>query len=117
VCDGNYSEVRDLILPQADSVVWLRLPLRVTFWRLLLRTVRRAWRRQSLWGTNYESWRLVFFSRDSLLVYALTAGRHAGEKARRMRESIPPGMPVHELCSAREVAAFLTGIGAAEGKG
>ena len=30
VCDGNYSKVRDLVLAQADSVVWLRLPLRVT---------------------------------------------------------------------------------------
>jgi len=29
VCDGNYSRVRDVILPQADTVVWLRLPFRV----------------------------------------------------------------------------------------
>ena len=112
VCDGNYSKVRDLVLPQADCVVWLRLPLRVTFWRLLLRTVSRAWRRDSLWGTNYESWRLVFFSRDSLLLYALTAGRHAGKKARRLRGSIPPAVPVYELRSAREVEVFLAGIGA-----
>ena len=116
VCDGNYSKVRDLVLPRADAVVWLRLPLRVTFWRLLLRTVSRAWRRESLWGTNYESWRLAFFSRDSLLLYALTRGRHAGRKARRLRGSIPPGIALHELRSAREVEAFLAGMCAAHRK-
>jgi len=116
VCDGNYSKVRDLVLPLADSVVWLRLPLRVTFWRLLLRSASRARRREPLWGTNSASWRLMLFSRDSLLLYALTAGRHAGEKARRLRESIPPGTAVRELRSVREVEAFLSRVCAEEGK-
>ena len=42
VCDGNYSRVRDLTLPFADTVVWLRPPFRVAFWRLLKRTVALA---------------------------------------------------------------------------
>ncbi len=111
VCDGNYSKVRDVVLAEADMVVWLHLPLRVSFWRLLKRTVRRGLRRESLWGTNYESLRLSFFSRDSLLLYALTKGRHSGDKARRLRDSRPPGMPLHELRSSRQVAAFLAGLG------
>ena len=41
VCDGNYSRVRDLILPLADTAVWLRPPFRVIFWRLLKRTIVR----------------------------------------------------------------------------
>jgi adenylate kinase family enzyme len=59
VCDGNYSEVRDLTLPQADTVVWLRLSYRVAFWRVLRRTVTRAWRREMLWGTNLRIMALV----------------------------------------------------------
>ena len=110
VCDGNYSKVRDLVLPQADTVVWLRLPLRVSFWRLLKRTMSRALRRELLWGTNRESWRLSFLSRDSLLVYAFTMGRHTGDKARRIREAIPQGTTLYELRSAREAEAFLAGL-------
>lgn len=107
VADGNYSQVRDVVLAEADMVVWLHLPLRVTFWRLLKRAVGRGLRRQSLWGTNYESLRLSFFSRDSLLLYSLSKGRHSGERARYLRNSIPPHIPLHELRSGRQVKAFL----------
>ncbi|MEE8353946.1 MAG: hypothetical protein V3S10_05755, partial [Dehalococcoidales bacterium] len=88
---------------------------RVSFWRILKRTFRRVLHRESLWGTNYESLRMSFFSRDSLLLYALTKGRHSGDKAQRMRDSIPPGMPLHELRSSRQVAAFLAGLSSREG--
>jgi len=110
VCDGNYSKVRDIVLPRADTVVWLRLPLWVIFWRLLKRTVSRAWNRESLWGTNYESWRLTFFNRDSLLLYALTAGRHAGDKAMRIHRAIPDGTTLYGLRSSGEVRAFLASL-------
>lgn len=110
VCDGNYSKVRAIVLAEADLVVWLRLPLRVTFWRVLRRAIRRNLSRESFWGTNYESLRLSFFSRDSLLLYSLTKGRHSGEKARRIRDSIPPHIPLHELRSRRQVEAFLAGL-------
>ncbi len=42
VCDGNYSKVRELILPLADTVIWLRPPFRIAFWRLLKRTFVRV---------------------------------------------------------------------------
>ena len=29
VCDGNYHQTRDITLPGADTVIWLRLPFRV----------------------------------------------------------------------------------------
>ena len=35
VFEGNYlSTARDTTLPVADTVLWLRLPIRVTFWRM-----------------------------------------------------------------------------------
>jgi len=71
VVEGNYASVRDFILSRADTVVWLRYPWRTSFWRVFKRTMRRAWTREVLWGTNRESLRLTFLSKDSLLWWAI----------------------------------------------
>ena len=87
VCDGNYSALREPTLPQADAIIWLRLPFRVIYWRLLKRTFRRAWTKESLWGTNRESLLKAFFSRDSLLLYAITSRRR--HRPRQAQETPP----------------------------
>ena len=50
VCDGNYSRIRDVALSRADTIVWLHLPWRVSFWRLFRRTVSRARTQELMWG-------------------------------------------------------------------
>ena len=89
VCDGNYSQVRNLILPLADTVVWLRPPFMVVFWRALKRTIIRSWKGELLWGTNRESWRQSFLSRDSLLLYVISSWRRHHERIGRALEEIP----------------------------
>lgn len=110
VCDGNYRYVRDLILPQADAVVWLRLPFRVVFWQLLKRTIGRLRRDEVLWGTNRESWRLHFLSRDLLLLYAITSWRRHHEGIRQDLEEIPHQASIWELRSVREIEEFLASL-------
>jgi adenylate kinase family enzyme len=110
VCDGNYSRVRNIILPQADTVIWLRLPFRVTFWRVLKRTVSRAWTREPLWGTNYESWRQSFLSWDSLLRYSVTGQRRHRRGVSRSLNEVSHRAKVYELRSTREVDVFLAGL-------
>jgi hypothetical protein len=39
--------------------------------RLIRRSIKRAFRRDLLWGTNRESLSKLFLSRDSLLLYVL----------------------------------------------
>jgi len=107
VCDGNYSALREFTLPQADAVVWLRLPFRVTFWRLLKRTVSRAWTREPLWGTNRESWRLSFLSRESLLLYAIRGRRRHLRGITQTLNEVSHKAEVYELRSAREAEDFL----------
>jgi len=111
VFDGNYSGVRDLILPFADTVVWLRPPFWVAFWWLWKRTITRAWRRELLWGTNYESWRLSLLSRDSLLLYQMTHWRRHHQRTRQALEEIPHCGSVFELRSVREIEKFLSSLG------
>jgi adenylate kinase family enzyme len=69
VTDGNYAKVRDIIWRQADTVVWLDYPFLICLWRLTRRSFRRVARHEQLWNTNVESWRGMFFSKDSLFLW------------------------------------------------
>lgn len=107
VCDGNFRVVQEIVLPQADAVVWLRLPFRIVYWRLVKRTLTRGWRRERLWGTNTESLRLALLSRDSLLVWGITNWRPHQRKMRHLLATTPHNATVHELRSDAEIASFL----------
>jgi adenylate kinase family enzyme len=48
VADGNYSQVRDLVWGQADTLVWLDYPLPFMLKRLARRTFRRLRTRETL---------------------------------------------------------------------
>jgi len=80
VVDGNRGVVRDLVWTRADTVVWLDYPFRRVFTQLLRRTILRVVCREELWNGNRESWRTSFFSRDSILLWAIRTHR------RRKRE-------------------------------
>ena len=115
VFDGNYRLVRDLILPLADTVVWLHPPFLVACWWLWKRTISRAWRRDILWGTNYESFRQSFFSRDSLILYQMTHWRRSLKRTASALVEITNNASVFELRSAREVNEFLASLASAAG--
>jgi adenylate kinase family enzyme len=111
VVDGNYSRIRDVALATADTVVWLRLPWRVSFWRLLQRTVSRARSREPLYEGSpaRESWRLSFLSGDSILWWSISHHRAHVRDARRRIAELPDSIRVYELRSGRDVEAFLNG--------
>ena len=69
--DGNYHKVRDIIWPRADTLVWLDYPLPVIMWRLFKRGASRVVTREKLWNGNQETLHGLFFSRDSLFIWAL----------------------------------------------
>lgn len=69
--DGNYSKVRDITWPRARAIIWLDYSLPVVMWRIVTRSLRRAFRRQTLWNDNQESLQRLF-SRDSIVLWALT---------------------------------------------
>jgi len=109
VFDGNYGDVRDLVLPRADSVVWLRLPFPVVYARLVSRTLRRAIVNAELWNGNRESLRQAFLSRDSMLLWGITAWRPHHRAAAVALATLPHG-PVYELRSPRAVRSFLASV-------
>jgi len=107
IADGNYSRVRDLILPQADTVIWLRPTFGVAFWRLLKRTISRCKGRTLLWETNYESWQKAFLSGDSLLLYQVKNWRRYDSKVIQDLKKIPNQAMIIQLRSQKEINSFL----------
>jgi len=108
VIDGGYwGKLGDLVLRNADVVVWLDLPVRVWLPRLLRRTGGRVLRREELWNGNRETVRNVLLSRDSLLWYAL---RNHPRHRRVYPERLAP-YEVVRLRSPKEVAQWLARFG------
>jgi len=74
---GNYNNVRDLIWPRAEAVVWLDYPFLLVFGRLIKRTLRRWWTKEPLWGANYERLlpQLKIWSDESLFSWQVRSYR------------------------------------------
>ncbi len=112
VVDGQYGNaLGSAVLEKADTVIWLRLPWRVAFWRTFRRTIRRARDKNLICGENVESWRQAFFSRDSMIylyIKLLLGGGYKRSFARReerLRES-GDHVTVIRLTSARHLDEF-----------
>ncbi len=110
VCDGNFDIARDLILPLAETVIWLKLPFRVVYWRLLKRTITRFRTKELLWETNRESFRQTFLSRDSILLWGISHWRAHFRIAGQALKCIPHHATVVELHSTPEVEQLLASL-------
>jgi Shikimate kinase len=105
VIDGTYRrKLGDLVLEHSDTVVWLDLPMRVWFPRLLRRTLRRVRRRETLWNDNTESLRGAFWGRESLFGFAFRM--HFSRRRRYPLELAPYNLV--RLRSTREVERWLS---------
>lgn len=76
VVEWQYSAARPVLTAAADLLVWLDLPYRVTFARVVRRTVRRRLRRQELWNGNLEQPLHTFFSDPDHIVRWSLRTRH-----------------------------------------
>ena len=71
VIDGNYDgKLGDLIVDEADTIVWLDLPISVKVPRVWRRTMHRIWKDVELWNGNRERWRDLFAGRNSVFYWA-----------------------------------------------
>ena len=73
VVDGNYSRTRKLIWTGGDTLIWLDYPLHIIYWRLIRRTLYRVFSQQALWQGNRETFKNIFLSRNSILLWAWTS--------------------------------------------
>lgn len=115
VTDGNYRVVRDLVWGRAQVLVWLDYPLALIYWRLLRRSLRRIVTREELWNGNRETVRGLFFSRDSLFVYALKSRPELRRNIASAAANDYPHLALVHLTSPRAAERWLHEI-AVEGR-
>ena len=86
VVDGNYGSILEgMVAGKAETVVYVNMPWRLMFWRTFWRGVARARDKRIICGTNTESWRRGFFSRESLLWFLIKNRRNFGRRTERLR--------------------------------
>ena len=72
VLDGNYDRTRPIKWANVEVVIWLDLPAWRILMQVLKRTLRRSLKGEVLWAGNRETLRKALFSRDSILLWAIT---------------------------------------------
>lgn len=108
VVDGNYSVVRDVLWPKATDIVWLNFSRTTVFSRVLWRTLRRCLRQEKLWAGNTESLRKAFFSRESVLLWAVsTYGKNKMKYTRLRDDRAFPHLRWHELRNNKDAVRLL----------
>ena len=108
VIEGNYAMVRDLILSQADTAIWLRLPFHTVYRRLAWRTITRSITGAELWNGNKESLRQAFLTPKSMLWWGITSWRPTVRKTEEALATIPHHARVIVLRSPKQVARLLS---------
>ncbi len=103
VIDGNYRSVRRQYWDQADLVIWLDLPLRVTFPRVCWRTFCRWLTRARVCNGNRETFANTFLRKDSILWWCLSM--HRSHRRRYALET--EGRNCLQLRSPRSVRQWL----------
>jgi shikimate kinase len=107
VIDGNYRhKLEDIVLAQADTLVWLEPPLRVSLGRLARRTWRRWRRREELWHGNRELLRNMVGLREGLFAWTVRSYfRHKHDIPAALARN--PHLRLVHLRSAKETTVFL----------
>ncbi len=110
VIDGNYSDVRPILWPRLDTIIWLDYRFPRVFTQLLVRTIRRAVTREELWDGCHERLAASFFSKHSILIWCL-------KTYWRRRRNLPRilGQPEHthiEVLRFRTPRAFRSWVDA-----
>lgn len=113
VIDGNYSQVTDLILQRADTVILLDYSRPVVMARVLRRTLLRGLLRTELWNGNRESLRNLL-SRDpevNVVMWAWTMhGRRHERNLEVQRRFEGSAIQVHRFEHPRQTRVWLESI-------
>ncbi len=107
VVDGNYEQVRSLIVARATDVVWIDPVKAVVMAQVIRRSVARAVTGEELWNGNREDWR-EWLSPEHPIRWAWSQyDRKQVEYPRRFGSADYAHVRVHRLRGRRRTRAFL----------
>jgi adenylate kinase family enzyme len=103
VIDGNYEgKLGTTLTGEADTIVWLDLPLGLKLRRVWRRTHQRIRDDVELWNGNRESWRNALWGRESLFWWMVKGHfRHRHEWPRRYAND-PRFVRLRSVAEARD---------------
>ena len=108
VADGNYHQIRDILWPRADAILWLDYSFPVIFRRLAARTIRRCLTGETLWSGNRERLWTQLCTRDSLFLWLCkTYWRRRRKYPALFRLPQHAHLEVVRLSSPRQTRAWL----------
>ena len=103
IVDGNYSQVRDLVLSRATDVILLDYPKRIVMSRLIWRSLTRVVLRKPLWNGNRESLRYLLSS-DPELNVLLWSWSNFERRKQDFDALQPSNFNVHRVKHPRDIA-------------
>lgn len=66
---GNHGAVRETLIKEADTIIWLDYSFHIVLYRILKRSIIRAAFKQKCCNGNVETFRQTFFSGNSILLW------------------------------------------------
>lgn len=111
IITGNYSKIRGAIWPKADTFIWIDYPFLLVFWQLLRRSVLRVVDKRPVCNGNFETWRGLFLSKNSLILWLFQSYWRRGREYAEIFETSKnaPDVAYIRLKSRKETEAFLEG--------
>lgn len=110
VCEWQYGIVRHRLAERADLLVWIDLPHRTVMRQVILRTVRRRLRRETLWNGNTESPFHTFFTdRDHIVRWAWRQHAGTAEQVLAVHQRRPE-LPIARLRSRAEIDRWCAAL-------
>jgi adenylate kinase family enzyme len=111
VVDGNYLRARMILWDRVTTIVWLNYALPLVLGRVTWRSIQRSWQQQELWNGCRETWRKSFFSRDSIILWALrTYYRNQRDFPKWFAMPQYQHVPVVELRSPADTEEWLNSL-------
>lgn len=107
ILEGNYRKQTAHIAHRADTTIWLDYPFLLVLRQIVSRTLRRTLKKEVLWNGNKESFTKGFFSKDSIILWAITTHTKNRRQADEYFANVPSGVKALRLRHPREAQTIL----------
>jgi adenylate kinase family enzyme len=114
VVDGNYSKIKEIVWPLADTLIWLDPPLFQILRRFFFRSLRRSMRSELLWGHCRETLKSNIFSHNSLLMWILSTHRRRTKAYLDLMQNPPENLEIYRFHHEKQINDFFQQLSASE---